>query len=248
MSLFHPLNLVCPNCQAAITMPAVGSVNADRRPDLRDDILENRFQDTTCGSCGESFRLPPQFNYLGVAEGLWIAAMPGQRMPEYLTVEDEILDVFNTGYGSAAPAAAREIGAGLTVRLTFGWPAVREKILARQSGLDDVALEILKLEMLRAMPEAPLAPGIELRLVQDLGPELAFAWIATTSEGPAGDQFGVSREAYDAIAGRSADYAALREELTSGPFVDMQKLFMGRGRGTPPPPEPDLDAILAEAE
>ena len=34
MSLFHPVNLVCPACGAVIVMQAVGSVNADRRPDL----------------------------------------------------------------------------------------------------------------------------------------------------------------------------------------------------------------------
>lgn len=246
MSLFHPVNLVCPACKAAITMPAVGSVNADRRPDLRDEILEDRFQDTVCEACGAGFRLQPQFNFLDVGRGQWLAAMPALRIAEYVEVEDEITAVFDTSYGSGAPSAAQDIGKGLTVRLTFGWPAVREKILARAAGLDDVSLEVLKLDMLRSMTGAPLAPGVELRLVRDMGSDLGFAWLASASEASAGDEFLVSRYAYDAIAADPEPFAALRDALTDGPFVDMQKLYVGRGRGAPPEPVADFEAILAE--
>lgn len=246
MSLFHPVNLVCPKCKAALTMQAVGSVNADRRPDLRDDILQDRFQDTTCMACGNRFRLQPEFNYLDARRGQWIAGMPAPRMPAYLEVEDEVRAVFDASYGSGAPRAAREIGEGLVVRLTFGWPALREKIVLREAGLDDVAVEILKLDMLRGMAEAPLRPGVELRLVRDLGADLGFAWLQSASEGSAGDLFVVARYAYDAVADNPDRYAELRAALTDGPFVDMQKLYMGRGRGAPAPQAVDVDAILAE--
>lgn len=246
MSLFHPVNLVCPACGEVLKMPAVGSVNADRRPDLRDDILGDRFQDVSCASCEASFRLQPEFNYLHVKMGQWIAALPAVRMPDYLEIEDEVLDLFGAAYGDRAPPIAREIGRDLTVRLTFGWPAVREKILLRERGLDDVAIEILKLEMLRAMAEAPLGPDVELRFVEDMGGELGFAWLSGRAESSAGDALLVDRAAYDRIAAQPETYAELRAELTSGPFVDMQKLTMGPGRGAPPPPEPDVDAILAE--
>lgn len=245
MSLFHPVNLVCPHCGRAVTMQAVGSVNADRRPDFRDDILEDRFQDTTCAGCGAGFRLQPEFNYLDVGRGQWIAAMPALRMPDYLAVEDEVLAVFDSSYGSGAPRAARDIGEGLTQRLTFGWPAVREKIIANAAGIDDVALEILKLDMLRSMRQARLGPGIELRLVRDLGTDLAFAWLASASEASAGDGFLVARYAYETIASDPEPYADLRAALTDGPFVDMQKLYIGRGRGAPPEAGPDAEAILA---
>ncbi|MFN4172940.1 MAG: CpXC domain-containing protein [Pseudorhodobacter sp.] len=247
MSLFHPVNLVCPTCGTVMTMPAVGSVNADRRPDLRLAILEDRFQDVACTACAGRFRLQPEFNFLDTGRGQWIAAMPAARMPDWVAVEDEINAVWEASYGAAAPAMAREIGTGLRVRLTFGWPGLREKIVAREAGLDDAVLEILKLDMLRNMAETRLGPGIELRLVRDLGTDLAFAWIASTSEGAAGSQFLVARYAYDAIAGNPAPWAALRAELEEGPFVDLQKLYAGRGRNADPDPEPDVDAILAEA-
>jgi hypothetical protein len=96
------------------------------------------------------------------------------------------------------------------------------------------------------MPSAPLTAGVELRLVRDLGADLGLAWVQAANEGAAGDEFTVARYAYDAIADAPEPWAALRAELDNGPFVDLQKLFIGRGRGAPPPITIDPDAILAE--
>ena len=80
-------------------MAAVGSVNADRRPDLRQDILEDRFQDAACAACNKSFRLQPQFNYLDAGRGQWIAAMPANLLRDHLLLEDEARELFATSYG-----------------------------------------------------------------------------------------------------------------------------------------------------
>jgi len=229
MSLFRPVNLVCPNCKQLIVMEAVGSVNADRRPDFRDAILADEFQDVTCNSCQHKFRLQPQFNYLDVGRGQWIASLPAARMPDYLAAEDEASALFDTSYGAKAPEAARTIGDGLDMRVTFGWPAVREKILARQHGLDDAILEMAKLDILRSVKSAPLAPGTELRLVAVLEDDLAFVWIDTATEAAVSNLV-ISRSVYDDIAAKADDWAATRERLENGPFVDMQKLYMGQGR------------------
>lgn len=229
MSLFRPVNLVCPNCKELIVMEAVGSINADRRPDYRDAILADDFQDVTCGSCDHSFRLQPQFNYLDVGRGQWIASLPAARLPEYLAAEDEATDLFDKSYGAQASDAARAIGDELDMRVTFGWPGVREKILIREHELDDVILEMAKLDILRSVTSAPLAPGTELRLVAVLEDDLAFVWLDTASE-DAVSNLVVSRDVYDDIAANADDWAATRERLEDGPFVDMQKLYMGEGR------------------
>jgi hypothetical protein len=212
-------------------MAAVGSVNADRRPDLRQDILEDRFQDAACAACNKSFRLQPQFNYLDAGRGQWIAAMPANLLRDHLLLEDEARELFATSYGATAPAAAQEIGKGLTVRLTFGWPAVREKLLARQLELDDVILEMMKLHILRSVETAPLAEGIELRLIEadeETG-GYVFAWMETASE-KAIEYLSVPTELYQAIRDNPTGWAAIRSRLDTGPFVDMQKLYMGEGR------------------
>jgi len=212
-------------------MMAVGSVNADRRPDLREDILGDRFQDMECESCQESFRLQPQFNYLDVGRGQWIAAMQAGKMRDHLSVEDEAETLFAISYGENAPAAAQEVGSGLKMRVTFGWPAVREKLLIRQHDLDDVIVEMMKMHILRSVPSVPLAEGIELRFVdvdQD-GDGYIFAWLETASE-QAIESLRVPAELYQAIAGNPDDWSAMRTRLENGYFVDMQKLYMGEGR------------------
>lgn len=229
MSLFRPRNLVCPNCESAITMEAVGSVNADRRPDYRDAILASDFQDTTCPNCNETFRLQPEFNYLDAARGQWIASLPADRMPQYLAAEDDATALFATSYGERAPKAAQDVGKNLDVRVTFGWPAVREKLLIRQHDLDDVMIELTKLDVLRRVPSAPLKPGTELRLTAVTDDMLVMVWIDTASEGVI-EELLVPRALYDAIARDEESWAPTRAKLTDGPFVDMQKLYMGPGR------------------
>lgn len=229
MSLFRPLDLVCPSCDKPITFTAVGSVNADRRPDIRQDIIDEKFQILACDSCEHSFRLQPQFNYLDVGNGQWIAGLPALDLPGYLNAEDSVNDLFDVSYGKKAPKAAQEIGDALNVRLTFGWPAIREKIFAHEHGLDDVTLEMLKLDLLRHLPEAPLAQGTEMRLVAVVEDQLVFVWIDSSNEEVV-QELNVQRAAYDAILANADAWTKLRANLVDGPFVDMQKLFMGEGR------------------
>ncbi|MFT7058501.1 MAG: hypothetical protein ACJASV_001002, partial [Pseudorhodobacter sp.] len=177
MSLFHTISVKCPFCGEVARVSAVGSVNADRRPDFRDAILDNNFQDTTCEACDKSFRLQPEFNYLDAGRGQWIAAMPAAGFPDYLRYEDMVTELFAQSYGAKAPAAAQTVGQKLAVRVTFGWPAIREKLLASAHEIDDVALELMKLDLLRKLPSAPLSPGIELRLVDVTETEMAFVWL-----------------------------------------------------------------------
>lgn len=229
MSLFRPVTLACPNCDASITVEAVGSINADRRPDYRDAILADNFQDMTCEHCGTEFRLQPTFNYLDAGRGQWIAAMPGSRMPDYLTAEEEVNALFAVSYGNKAPQAAQAVGENLSVRLTFGWPAVREKLLLRENDLDDAVVELMKLDILRNVDKAPLQPGVELRIVGVTPTAFSATWLRTDTEEPL-SALTVSREMYEMIVEHAEAWAPTRARLETGPFVDMQKLYMGPGR------------------
>lgn len=209
-------------------MDVVGSINADRRPDYRDAIMASEFQDTTCPNCEQSFRIQPDFSYLDAGRGQWIASFPAARLPEYLTAEDDAVALFDTSYGKRAPKAAQTVGAALTTRLTFGWPAIREKLFIRDNDLDDVVIEMVKLDVLRRVPSAPLKPGTELRLVGVTDETLVMVWTDTLTEAVT-EELLVPRGLYDAIAAND-EWAATRDKLTDGPFVDMQKLYMGPGR------------------
>lgn len=229
MSLFTTTTLHCSACDTTSDFQAAGSVNADRRPDLREEIMENRFQMVDCPSCGEPMRLEPLFNYLDMELGLWIAAYPPRRIVDYVALEDEVQALFDESYGKAATEAAQQVGADLRPRLTFGWAATREKLFLRRHGIDDVDLEMLKLDLLRRLPDAPLRPGVELRLVAILEDQMAFVWLDTATEEVL-EEFEANRALLTAIEDAEDAWAPVRESLTKGMFIDMQKLYIGEGR------------------
>ena len=236
MSLFMPLSLRCPKCGHVNVADVAGSINADRRPDLRQAILDDNFQDTVCSKCNTSFRAECDLNLLDMGRRQWIAALPARRMVDHLELEAGSLKAFEKSYGSGGSPAAREMGAGLQMRTVFGWPALREKLLLRELDLDDVVLECMKVELLRRLQDAPLSPGNELRLLNLRESTMFMAWVDTLTEEQL-ETLQVDRALYDAIAADPEGWAEVRAALTRGPFVDMQRLFMGAGRETPIGPQ-----------
>jgi len=225
MSMFETQTIHCPACGTAIEADLFYSVNADRRPDLRAGVIDGSFQRQTCANCQAVFRIDPAFNYLDLGRGQWIAVHPFGRLGDWESVEAEDRASFDKAYGPAASAGAREIGAGLTVRIVFGWPAFREKLVAAESSLDDRELELLKLAILRSRDGAPLSETVELRFVERAPDGLVLAWVDATTD-VAAETLLVPQRAYDDIAGNVDDWGALREELGQGLFVDMQRFMI----------------------
>jgi hypothetical protein len=229
MSIFRSKTVTCPGCEESLSMEAAESVNADRREDLRSAILDGSFQVETCPKCDKKLRLDPLLNYLDVGRGQWISAQPLESLPEWVENEDEAIAVFSKAYGAEAPASAREIGAGLRPRLVFGWAALREKIVAAENQIDDVALELLKLALIEGLGNVPLAAGNELRLESADSDGLDMNWINAQTEAIV-EPMRVPRSMLDEIVKDQAAWASVRESLDSGPFIDMQKLYLGQGR------------------
>ena len=222
MSRFLTQSVSCPSCGETIGFDAVVSVNADRRPDLRAAILDGSFQRHACSKCNVSFRLDPEMSYLDVGRGQWIAAFPIAKLVQWKAVEEQARATFARAYGAQAPAAARAIGAGLRARLTFGWAALREKLLAGEHRLDDITLELVKVAMLRGLDQSPLGADTELRLVAVEGAELVMAWIQAVNEELV-EGLRVPKSLYDQITAEPAGWQPLRDGLSAGLFVDMNR-------------------------
>jgi hypothetical protein len=225
MSIFKPTTVACPACQKPVEFEAVHSVNADRRSDLRAAILARSFQRGTCGNCAVSFRLDPEFVYLDVGRGQWIAAYPLDRMGDWEAAQSEAQAAFDRSFGAEAGEPAKEVGDGLKPRITFGWAALREKIVAVENDLDDVALELLKIALLRSQPESPLANDTELRLIHVKPDELLLAWLNSREESVV-EALGVPLTAYQEVAADPESWEAVSKQLDSGLFIDMQKLML----------------------
>ena len=103
--------------------------------------------------------------------------------------------------------------------------ALREKLLCGDLKLDDVELELLKMAIVRGSQDSPIGDDNELRLVGARGSELSLAWIVAASERSIAT-LDVPRSTYDEISADHGDWQAIREEIASEPFVDMNRLLL----------------------
>jgi endogenous inhibitor of DNA gyrase (YacG/DUF329 family) len=225
MSMFRTVTLNCPECGTHVEFNAVISVNADRRPDLRAAIIDGSFQRQPCPKCGKSFRLDPEMTYIDVRQGQWIAAYPVAKLGHWKELEEQARTSFAQAYGPQAPAAARQLGAGMKPRITFGWGGLREKLIVVDHHLDDVTLELAKLAILRASKTSPLSNETEMRFLDVDADKLVMAWIRAQTEQVV-EGLKVPRQLYDDIAANEEGWRSLREELSAGLFVDMNRLMV----------------------
>ena len=99
MSIMNDITVTCPSCEEQITVTLAESVNADRRPDLRQEIIEGTFQVVACSGCGTEFMLDPVLNYLDMERGQWFSVQPAQRLGDWMAVEDEASATMAGGAG-----------------------------------------------------------------------------------------------------------------------------------------------------
>jgi hypothetical protein len=225
MSLFTTAEVTCGACGKMSEVSRAASINADRRDDLRQAILDGSFQAEACPHCGERMRLPAQLSYLDIGRGQWIIAEDTAELETWREAEARAQTLFDTTFGRAAPPLERELGSALAARVVFGWPALREKLLCGGCGLDDLTLELLKLAIMREVPGSPLADDTELRLVEASDQALEFAWLRVPGETGLAS-VSIERGVYDHVAQDAQPWTGLRTELQTGLFVDVKRLFL----------------------
>ncbi len=227
MSTFIRQPVACPRCGVVGDHEVATSVNAGRSPALRDAVLAERFQVLTCDACGHAFSYLGEFVYLDFDRSQMIGVFPSSSERSWPHCERQTLDAYEPNLGRSAPAVARPFGDGMAVRCVFGLGALREKLVLADAGLDDVAVEAAKLDLLRSLAGPALAPRQRLRLVEAGTDEVAFA-LSPAAEDP--DQrpsrLPVSRAALVGyLAAASAD-ERLMGILGAGPYVDLGRLLI----------------------
>lgn len=226
MSIFRPVEVPCPSCKVPVTFQLVHSVNADRRPDLRQAIIDRTFQQEKCPSCSFAFRTEPEFTYLNLGRNQWIAAWPASKLADWAAIDNRSQEAFDKAFGKGAPPEARDLGKDLKPRATFGWAALSEKLVAQEAGIDDVTLELAKLAVIRSLDDAPLMEDVELRLLGiEGGAKLVLGWIRSGTE-ELKEVIAVPKDILAEVEAQPADWEELKDELTSGFFVDIQKLMI----------------------
>lgn len=224
MSIFIKVKASCAACGATMETNLAASVNADRRPDLRQDILDGNFQSVKCTACGMLIRLPAHLTYIDIARGQWILVEDAARLDDWTEAEAEASDLYAQSFGPQAPPIQQKLAAGMSPRLVFGWAALREKLLIQQASLDDLTLELLKISILRNVKGATIGDASELRLTGTPDGQLTFRWINTATE-EALAELTFPREIYDDIAQDMPAWSALTGELDGKLFLDLRRLI-----------------------
>jgi hypothetical protein len=226
MSLFHFESATCPSCAAGLEMEVADSVSADRRPDLREAILDGTFQSVACEACGTRVHISPKLTYLDVARRQWVLTLAAEDRPLWDSFERGALEIFNDSFGPDAPGLIHEMGEKLVIRVTFGWRGLREKLLCEQLGVNDVDLELLKLLLIRTIAAVGVGDTTALRLLgENESGELSIGWVDDAGEAIV-EVFDVPRTLLDEIRRDGAAWDSVRAELLSGPFVDVTKMLV----------------------
>ena len=225
MSIFRTYELNCPACNTPVRFDLVMSVSADRRPDLREAILDGSFQRKVCPACATAFRPEPEFTYIDFARGQYIFVYPVDKRPAWQEWEAKAAAIFDSTLGKNATKEAVVLGKKVDPRVVFGWPALIEKILARQAGIDDRTLEVAKILVMQNSDESPVPGQLELRLVGDEDGDLIFAWVHALDR-TVGDAMRVPRSLIAEIETQPTAWKGVRDDVSEGLVVDFQRAML----------------------
>ena len=222
MSVFRYETVECPACGTPVQFELVLSVNADRRPDLRDHIIAGSFQRRPCPSCGTEFRVDPEFTYMDLGHGQYIGVWPVAKRGDWKACGARTAETFEAALGKGASPEARKLGAKLEPRAVFGFPALVEKIIAKAADIDDRTLELAKVMVLRHGGETPVPGRRELRLVEAGTEHVVLAWVRP-ADGEVEKAIRVPRTLIADIDAEPEPWKAMRESVGEGIVVDFQR-------------------------
>ncbi len=221
MSIIQTELVTCPACNFLQERQVARSVNAQRAPHLRDQVLAGTLQRTVCDGCHRPFELAGRFLYVDFARGHWFGVLP--RGEAVVLAEEEALlaQTFRKAV-LEAPLVVRELGATARVRMVFGVDDLREKVVVFDAGLDDLAVERLKLLMNAEAPAGfELEQGARLSLRAADGAWLSFEWVARDEVRRF--DWPVARALYDDVVAN--EDAALRSAFDGLLWVDARRLL-----------------------
>jgi hypothetical protein len=125
-SQLERLPVACPSCGGVETHDVATMVVVSQNPEIRDALRRGRFQLHQCPSCGHTVYIIVPMRYLDEERGLDI-----QLHPE--------IEEHSWEQHLHTPAA----------RVVFGMAALIEKIVCMEVGLDDVWVEVAKIDCFR---------------------------------------------------------------------------------------------------
>lgn len=229
MSITAVREVTC-RCGAPVRVFVATSVNAERHPHMRDAILRRTFHVFECGACRQPLAIDKELLYIDLGRREFYGVFPLGAARDPAPCARQIAEAYETALGPGTGAAGQGLADGMRVRLCFGLEELREKIVARAAGLSDLALELLKADVLAANPELAGLSVWTLRLEAvgedgNLGMRLEQA-----GEPPrllADRALTIDRAAYERFAALDwQDAIARLPGIAAGPHVSLLRLAL----------------------
>lgn len=173
VSSWRDREIECPHCEAKQTVQVAIGLHITRLPHVKNAILDGTFHQFDCTSCGKRIEVRIPIIYTDFDRGHWIEVRPDDEISQWAELAPVAAATFERAVVHGAPILRSRVEAFMT-RLVFGYAELREKVLVFDAGIDDRAVECLKLLAIRTDPSRF---GFQDRLlVQAIaGDELAIA-------------------------------------------------------------------------
>lgn len=230
MSITAVREVVC-RCGAPVRVFVATSVNAERHPHMREAILRRTFHVFECGACHQPVGIDKEFLYVDLTRREFYGVFPLAAAADPAPCARKIAEAFDTALGPGAGEAVQPLADGMRVRVCFGVEELREKIVARSAGLTDLALEVLKADILAANPELAQL-GVQTLRLEGVGEDANLGLLLEQAGDPPrllqDRALTVERAAYDAFAAQPwQDLVARLPGIVSGPHVSLLRLARG---------------------
>ena len=228
MSITETYLIDC-ECGARVETLCCLSINAERHPHLREALLDRTLHQFQCGACGAALAVEKKLAYIDLAQRQFYSVAPERDRGDERALTQDVVAAWNLAFGDQAPVSVGALFGTdrFQVRLCFGLEELREKVIAREAGIDDLALEVLKAELMAGSPDWAGRAVRTLRLdhVEPDG-RLAFLLERATEPPtilPAG--LLVERARYEELAGAPwRDLLARWPGIAWGPHVSVLRL------------------------
>jgi len=229
MSTFVDQLVSCPGCGVRRRYEVCASLKVDRAPHLIDAILDRTFQRFRCATCGAGVLVVQEMSIVDFDDRWILFVYPLESEPDWALWEAAGAAAFEQAMGAGAPPLAQALAEGFGVRTVFGLEAAREKLLCRRHALDDVALECLKLQLVRTLDGLELTAQTRLRLDRVDADGLVLN-LPTAGRGP-DREVAVPWASWMAVQAQPAQWARARAALTADTWVDTGRLIVPRRTG-----------------
>lgn len=239
MAIVYPYVAKC-SCGASLTANLADGVNVSRTPAIREAIVAGRFHKVACAACKRTVTAEKSFFYTDLDRGTFIQVKPRQDRHLWRQAS-RALD----GAITSIPQGLNEAGVR-QVRVVFGMAELREKLIAEDLGLDDRAVELLKVTILNEHPFLARRP--RLRLMLDGASDTELQFIASFDLDSKSFRIGLPIDAAREVAGNLGRLKEwIRDAGHKAPLFDLkQDHWVNIWRWSPTPGA--LDALKDHAE